>query len=294
MNHPPVGVVVPVRDDPRLATCLAALAAQTLPATAVVVVDDGSSKPVAVEQPGVTVVRQPPRGSYAARNTGLAALAGLTPPPAHVAFTDADCVPDAHWLERAVAALESGTTSGVVTGPIEVFPRGRRPGAVELYDALTAFPQREFVERWGFGATANLVVAREVLEAVGPFRDHLQSGGDAEWGERATASGHRVVFRDDLVVRHPARATVRELVAKARRTTRGAEQLGRDRDDLPPWHRIAAERLTRPWRGVPALRDRGLARGDRVRFLGVAALAHAVIAAEITLVRARWAWEARR
>lgn len=149
------------------------------------------------------------------------------------------------------------------------------------------------MERWGFAATANLVVAREVVDEVGPFRRHLQSGGDAEWGERATAAGHRVVFRDDVVVRHPARATVGELVRKARRTTRGAEQLGRDRDALPRWHRTAAERLTRPWRGVPALRDRRLAPPDRVRFLAVSALAHAVIAAEVTLVRAQWAWERR-
>jgi glycosyltransferase involved in cell wall biosynthesis len=294
VSPPAVAVVVPVRDDPRLATCLAALAAQTLPPAAVVVVDDGSSVPVTVEAPAMTVVRQPPAGSYAARNAGLAALAAPAPAPRYVAFTDADCVPDPRWLERAVGALESGTTAGVVTGPVEVFPRGRRPGAVELYDALTAFPQQEFVERWGFGATANLVVAREVLEEVGPFRGDLQSGGDAEWGERATAAGHRVVFRDDVVVRHPARATLRELVRKARRTTRGAEQLGRDRDALPPWHRIAAERLTRPWRGVPALRDRRLAPRDRVRFLAVSSLAHAAIAAEITLVRGRWAWESRR
>jgi GT2 family glycosyltransferase len=297
-----VGVVVPVRDDPRLATCLRALAAQTLRPAAVVVVNDGSSAPVQVpadlatdgvtDGPAVTVVRQSPRGSYAARNAGIVALLAQPDPPTYVAFTDADCVPEPDWLEQAVAALESGATAGVVTGPIEVFPRGRRPGAVELYDALTAFPQEEFVQRWGFGATANLVVARSVLEVVGPFRGHLQSGGDAEWGERATAAGHRVVFCDDVVVRHPARATVGELVAKARRTTRGAEQLGRDRGDLPPWHRLAAERLTRPWRGLPALRDERLARVDRLRFLGVSALAHAVMAAEISAVRARWALEA--
>ena len=281
-----VAVVVPVRDDPRLTRCLDALARQTLPPVEVVVVDDGSRRPVD-PRPGVTVVRRPPLGSYAARNAGLEQLRAREL-PSYVAFTDADCLPQPTWLERAVAALEDDPSAAAVTGPIEVFPHGPRPGAVELYDALTGFPQREFVERWGFGATANLVVRRAALEAVGPFRDHLQSGGDAEWGERAAAAGHRTVFRDDVIVRHPARDSLVEILRKARRTTRGAEQLGRDRGTLPPWFALATERLTRPWRGVPLLRDGRLSPVDRVRAFGVAVVVHAVIAAEIVRVRAEW------
>lgn len=288
-SAPRVAVVVPVRDDPAgLAACLSALAAQTRPPDEVVVVDDGSREPPVVP-PGVRLVRQPPRTSYAARNVGIAACAGADVDRRAdvVAFTDADCRPAPDWLERAVAALdESGT--GVVAGRVEVLPaHPGRPGAVELHDARTSFPQREFVARWGFGATADLVVRREVLDRVGPFRAELVSGGDAEWGERAAAAGHRAVYRDDVVVRHPARRTVRAMVRKTRRTTRGSEHLGVLRGDCPPWPSVAAERLAQPWRALPGLlRDPQLRAYDRGRVFAVHCLAAGVMATEVVRCRA--------
>ena len=80
--------------------------------------------------------------------------------------------------------------------------------------------------RWGFGVTADLPVRREVLEQVGPFDERLRSGGDADWGERAAALGFRAVYVPAVRVRHPARARLRELVEKSRRTARGVEDLG--------------------------------------------------------------------
>lgn len=276
-----VAVVVPVRDDAAgLARCLAALAAGTLAPAELVVVDDGSRVPVRVPA-GVRLVRQPPRTSYAARNAGVAASSAPL-----VAFTDADCRPAPDWLERAVGAL-SDPAVAAVAGRVEVVPaRPGRWGAVELHDARTGFPQQDFVARWGFGATANLVVRRSVLERVGPFRAELVSGGDAEWGERAAATGLRTVYRDDVVVRHPARSSWRALVRKTRRTTRGCEDLGVLRGDVPPWPRVAAERLGQPWRALPQLaRDPALPVADRARVFAVSCAASAVMAAEVARYR---------
>ena len=91
-ERPEVTVVIPVRDrHAELARCLAGLAGTPR----VIVVDDGSADPAAIQSAaaaaGASVVRRPVNGGpAAARNTGLAAA--QTP---LVAFLDSDCVPGA-------------------------------------------------------------------------------------------------------------------------------------------------------------------------------------------------------
>ena len=96
-RHDPadVTVVIPVRDhDPR--ATLDALGS----VGAVVVVDDGSVRPVVA--PGVTLLRHDrPLGPSAARTTGAA---GVTTPL--VAFVDADCVPTTGWLDPLLAHFD--------------------------------------------------------------------------------------------------------------------------------------------------------------------------------------------
>lgn len=280
---PRVSVIVPVRDDAaRLRLCLDALARQTLPVheREIVVVDNGSCDDVdAVVRgyPGVRLVREPRRGSYAARNRGL--LAASAP---LLAFTDADCVPAEDWLEQGLEALRAPEVD-VVAGAIEVFFTRGRPNAIELHDALTAFPQEHFVERYGFGATASLFTRRDVFDRVGSFDGSLQSGGDAEWGERAAAAGHRIVYRAGAVVRHPARRRLGELYEKITRITRGIEQMARARGDLTPVGRALGRHLGRPWRALPSiLRDARLpGPWDKLRFFAVALLLDHLAALEI-------------
>ena len=69
----------------------------------VVVVDNASTEDVAAAVPAderFTLLVEPRRGSYAARNTGLGVARGEV-----LAFTDADCRPDPDWLTEAVAEL---------------------------------------------------------------------------------------------------------------------------------------------------------------------------------------------
>ena len=282
MSKASIAVVVPVHDDPqRLARCLHALEAQTVEPSVVVVVDDGSApsrRPDVGGRRGVRLIEQANAGSYAARNAGIAATDSDV-----VAFTDADCLPAPDWLARGLAALEA---ADVVAGRIEVRSRRPRPGAVELFDAVTAFPQEQFVRRWGFGATANLLVPRAVLDAVGAFDARLRSGGDADWGERATAAGFRVVYAPDVLVRHPARATWGELVEKAVRTARGVEQLGRQRDEVTPLAEAVRRHLASPVVRLGEARTAQLSRPDLVRFTAVAHVAAALGAGEVVRGRA--------
>lgn len=229
---PSVSVIVPVYNDvDRLRTCLAALAAQDYTGPLdVVVADNASTEDVgAALPPGdarFTVVREMQKGSYAARNAAVRVARG-----AILAFTDADCVPHATWVSRAVAVLADPTGApDAVGGRVNLTFRsaaGPTTGP-ELYEAIEGFDQDLFVRTAHFAATANLVVPRRVFEEVGPFNATLQSGGDLEWGQRLHARGLRLQYVDDAVIDHPSRPTWRELTKKTIRIANGHADLYSD------------------------------------------------------------------
>lgn len=222
---PRVSVVVPVRDAERgVAALLERLAAQTYPDEGfeVVVVDDGSrdaTAEVAAASGFARVERlSVSRGSYVARNRGLAASRAPV-----VAFTDGDCRPRPDWLERGMAALDGGGP-GLVAGRIAM-QLSPRPSLAETIDVARGLDQRRCVEDWGFAATANVFVRRAVFEAIGPFNERLRSGGDDELSRRAVAAGFGLAYADDAVVDHVPRRTARAVARKAFRVGHGGGRL---------------------------------------------------------------------
>ena len=219
---PAVTVVVPVHGDRgELRGTTRALAAQDYPGPLdVVLVDNGDN--VDLERsagvlPSVQLVRESTPGSYAARNAALAVAAGEV-----LAFTDADCLPEPGWLREGVAALVAQEQPAFVGGAVRLFARDpERPTLAELWDVLNFLQQEDYVRTQGWAATANMVTLRSTFERVGAFDERLRSGGDREWGERASRLGVRAVYCPQAVVRHPARARMAELQGKARRVARG-------------------------------------------------------------------------
>ncbi|WP_432547378.1 glycosyltransferase family 2 protein [Kineococcus sp. SYSU DK004] len=234
---PSVTVVVPVHGDRgSLLLTARALAAQDYPgAVDVVIADNGDNRDLqgaldALEV--VSLVRETTPGSYAARNAALLGARGDV-----IAFTDSDCVPTAHWLREAVGALlaaeEAGTGPCFVGGGVRLFCADpARPTAAELWDSLNFLRQERYVTVEGWAATANMVVRRSTLDAVGAFDERLKSGGDREWGERASRAGVRALWCPAAEVAHPARRRMAELHGKARRVTRGDVETRR-RDGRP-------------------------------------------------------------
>lgn len=226
---PAVSVVVPVLDDAvRLAVCLDALAAQVgAPDVEVVVVDNGSSDDsVAVArahrlQPVVVV--EPRRGSYAARNAGIAAASGD-----RIAFTDADCVPAPSWLSSGVRC-----PAAVFGGQVRTLTSAA-PTVWERYDRALYLRQDQLVTQ-GFAATANLWVDRAVLSAVGAFDSGLRSSGDLEWGRRASAAGFPLAYAADVVVSHAPRTTLGQTWRLHRRLGSGWAALAARGAWPPPW-----------------------------------------------------------
>lgn len=224
-NDVTLSVIIPVFNDALgITKCLSALERQTLAAEnyEVLVVDNGSTDHIdVVVAQNVTLLFEPDPGSYRARNRALQHARGRI-----LALTDADCIPAPDWLERATRHFDTDTTIDMIGGKVEIFPidhRNRTP--VELYEQQHAFPQEQYVHEHGFAATANMFARREVFEKIGAFDAGLRSGGDVDFGIRAMGAGFRLAFRSDVVVRHPARRSVREHARRLKRTMSGRRDI---------------------------------------------------------------------
>ncbi|MBB6430786.1 glycosyltransferase [Algisphaera agarilytica] len=220
---PEIAVIIPHFNDwGRLELCLDALAAQTLPADCfeVVVVDNGSSdwKPEIVERfPFARIIKETKVGSYAARNAGINATTSKL-----LAFTDSDCIPDPSWLEHGIKFLLDNPALGYLGGRIDLFPKEpESPRGVELFDMIFGLNQKSNIEVFDFAATANMITRRQEMDRHGMFDDQLKSGGDKEWGNRLNEADRTFSFVDDVLVLHPARFTLEDLLRQARRHAGG-------------------------------------------------------------------------
>jgi len=219
-THPFVSVIIPVYNDAkRIGLCIEALLRQSYPRERfeIIVVDNGSkdsTHQVVSGYPAVTLlVENEVQGSYAARNKGIENASGEI-----IAFTDGDCVPQTKWLDSGVAALQL-KQADLVGGRVK-FPLNPGSSAAEYYDALCNIRIKDNVETRGVAFTANLLVHKSVIDNLGGFPHHIQSGGDVYFTSRATSAGHKLVYGGDAIVEHPAR-NLRALVRKSLRIGRG-------------------------------------------------------------------------
>lgn len=222
---PFVSIIIPVfNDGERLKLCLEALAGQTYGRShfEIIVIDNGSDPLEPVEEAvkpydNVKLVFESIPGSYAARNRGLTLARGEV-----IAFTDADCIPAANWLEKGVYCLQHTPNCGQVIGKIELFfADPQAPTPVELYESVTAFSQEKLLQRFHGGATANVFTWRHVVDKVGSFDIQFRSGGDMEWGHRIYTEGYQQIYVEEVLVQHPARSSFQELYTRTRRITGG-------------------------------------------------------------------------
>jgi glycosyltransferase involved in cell wall biosynthesis len=261
------------RDTVALRRCLQALAAQTYPKDGyeVIVVDNGSDDDVAAVTKlfdRASLLREPRPGSYAARNTGVAAASGEL-----IAFTDADCLPEPNWIAAAVDVFEREPRVAMIGGRIRLVPGDRsRLSAADLYQLVMAFPQRQHLEQEHYALTANLFARRGVFRQVGEFDAALKSSGDREWSRRVYAAGFQQRYVEEASVDHPTRAALRDLLAQQRRIAGGTYQGGTAAGNgvLRLMGRCVARhaRFAASNRGDPLLRTAA----DRGRFFAVVCL----------------------
>lgn len=224
MEQPFVSVVIPVyKDWERLRVCLTALGAQTYPKALfeIVVVNNApaDAPPSDLYFPSnARLLTEGRPGSYAARNTGVAASSGDL-----LAFTDADCEPTPNWLSTMVELSLLRGDSSLISGKVEMVSESNGRGSLnyaEAYDYVFGINQ-DLYARKGVAATANLMIPRRVFLEVSGFDSTLFSGGDSDFCLRAKAKGFALLHNPKSVVKHPLRSELRAILIKAKRLAGG-------------------------------------------------------------------------
>ena len=189
-----ISVVIPaLNEEARIAECLLALQAQTVPADEILVVDGGSQDKTAAiaQQCGAQVLHNPKRHAAAARNIGIQAAKGDV-----VAFIDADCIPAADWLEQIALAFTDPALQGL----------GGKVVAAPPANAVEAFWSRLALEiLMSFGdegytvtqqtlndafITANAAYRTDLLRKIGGFDEWFANNAeDVDLSWRALQTG---------------------------------------------------------------------------------------------------------
>jgi glycosyltransferase involved in cell wall biosynthesis len=175
-DRQPLSVVVPSRDRPeRLRDALAALRESLGDGDELIVVDSASSDAGGTAQvaegAGARLIRAGP-GASAARNLGWRAARHDD-----IGFVDDDVRVDPAWATAMVTALAEHPDAAFITGRTDV---GDAIGTMTVAvkdDMLPAVIDR--TSRGVLGHSANLVVRRSALVAVGGFDESLGAG--ARW-----------------------------------------------------------------------------------------------------------------
>jgi GT2 family glycosyltransferase len=174
------------------------------------------AKPVDVGLPiNCILLNESKAGSYAARNKGLSIAKGEI-----FGFTDSDCIVDKDWITNAVKIFNDNAGIQRIGGAVKLFYKHQRPSKVELHDLVFAFPQEEYVKS-GNAVTANMFSRKTVFEQIGTFDDSLMSGGDYQWGVLANKSKFTIIYAPDVIINHPARYSISELIKKEKRVVKG-------------------------------------------------------------------------
>ncbi|MGH7042783.1 MAG: glycosyltransferase family 2 protein, partial [Acetobacteraceae bacterium] len=190
----PIGIVIPARNAaPWLGTALRSVLAQTIADWRVVVVDDGSTDATASVAAGfadvrIRLIRQPPAGVSAARNRGIATLAGS----AALLFLDADdwLAPDA--LARLAAELHAAPAAVAACGPYApVTAAGLRLG---IRPAVGGDLLVRLLTRNRFVNGGHLLVRAAAVRQAGGFRPELSYGEDWDCWVRLAAIGQFVAI----------------------------------------------------------------------------------------------------
>jgi glycosyltransferase involved in cell wall biosynthesis len=212
-----ISVIVPVYNTaPCLERVVAALLAQDFPRDhyELIFVDNGSNDggpDILASYPEISLLHEPERGSYAARNRGIRRARGEI-----LAFTDSDCFPQPGWLRSIDSAFRQASTQ-VLLGPR--LPAGGSRGAWLLADydnrrmeLICASRDPEIF----FGYTNNMAVRKAAMDRFGPF-DRRQRGADTLFVRRVVdgLSCDAVAYCPEMAVQHAELVSVASYYRKA-------------------------------------------------------------------------------
>jgi glycosyltransferase involved in cell wall biosynthesis len=192
--RPGISVVIPVYNGARyLSECIESVCGQTLPATEIIVVDDGSEDDTPKVAAGlgdrIRYQRISHGGPGCARNHGaqLAATDVL-------AFIDSDDIWLPHKLDLQMAALSHADGPAMVFGHVQEFVSSdltpEEAARLKFNPAPLPGP-----------APSTFLIRKSDFDRVGPFDEKLATGEFIEWSSRAIDLGIKTLLVPDLVCR---------------------------------------------------------------------------------------------
>ncbi len=241
---PSVSVIVPVRNGAAFVPAFcAAMQKQDCPDFELIVVDNGSTDQTLLLLRNQLSLRiriiewAEAASSYGARNAGVQSANAEI-----LAFTDIDCLPSSDWISAIIANRKRLEQNQILAGEIFLFtPSGIECRFDELasisecaeiqrgiwtpvsaYDRRVHLDQKKYVQ-CAVAATANLIMSRQLFLQCGGFRSAV-SGEDHRFCQRAPKQGGIVVYDESLLVFHPLRTSICNLLRKEWRIGKGKGQ----------------------------------------------------------------------
>jgi glycosyltransferase involved in cell wall biosynthesis len=199
-----VSVIVPTLNSPLIDSTIAALCAQSrIEAVREILVIGRDESGLIPSHPLVKFVdTQMPVTAPIARNIGVRLAQGEL-----LAFVDADCIAEPDWLASLLDATGAG--SDVVSGAMAFAGDNYWATAYNISMFHEFLPSARGGDRVHL-PTANLLVRRRVIEAVGLLDETLPRGQDTDWTARMTEQGYQLRFVPQARVLHDhARRTAR-------------------------------------------------------------------------------------
>jgi glycosyltransferase involved in cell wall biosynthesis len=183
-----VSVVIPVRNgEAFLAEAIDSVLAQTVAASEIIVVDDGSTDrtaAVTATYGKITYLRQAPSGQAQARNLGVSHANGL-----YLGFLDADDLWAADKLERQLGVLRAMPgLAAVFAHAIEFYHRDSTGRPVAIGGPKPAL------------LPGAMLIRRDAFAKVGPFDLEGQVGEVIDWYARAVDLALPMQTLDDVLL----------------------------------------------------------------------------------------------
>ena len=172
-NRPTVSVVITTYNHAHfLQDALSSVAAQTHPASEVIVVDDGSTddpRGILTGWPDVRLITQDNRGLAAARNTGLRATRS-----GYVLFLDADDLLTPSAIAAGLECFRQYPDAALVYGGHRRIDRDGRPLTEVRYQPITGDPFSALLRGNIIGMHGTVLYRRAVLLEAGAFDESLR------------------------------------------------------------------------------------------------------------------------
>lgn len=239
MTFPYFSIIIPTynRSD-ILMPCIRAITRLDYPPDRfeIIIVDDGSQFPVSLPeahlQEGImiTVLQQCNGGPASARNAGAQKARGDI-----FAFTDDDCVPDAHWLREFANAFHK-TPSDLLGGrTINGLRENPYSTASQIIadEAYTYFFSRKSELR--FFASNNMAIPARLFHECGGFDPSFRTAEDRDFCDRWMRDGHSLTYVPKAVVHHHHHLTFTTFCRQHFHYGRGAYRFHRGRAGRGPY-----------------------------------------------------------